>query len=101
MASLLKKLITIRKTTLPKDIQLRFLRRLSRLLSNGYPLIEALEIIKWDDQMMGTAAQMITLLKNGNTIDQAFEKKDFQHTVTSYMYYVRTNEYIQTRIDIS
>jgi len=99
MASLLKKLITIRKTTLPKDIQLRFLRRLSRLLSNGYPLIEALEIIKWDDQMMGTAAQMITLLKNGNTIDQAFEKTDFHHTVTSYLYFVRANGDLQTSID--
>src|SRR5690625_3302277 len=99
MVSLLKKLITIRKTTLPKDIQLRFLRRLSRLLSNGYPLIEALEIIKWDDQMMETATQMITLLKNGNTIDLAFEKTDFHHTITSYLYFVRANGELQTSID--
>lgn len=100
MASFLKKHITIHKRkTLPKDIQLRFLRRLSRLLLNGYPLIEALEIIKWDDQMINTATQMITSLKNGQTIDQAFEKATFHHTITTYLYFVRANGDLQTSID--
>lgn len=99
MASLLKKPITIHKTKLSKDVQLRFLRRLSRLLGNGYPLIEALTIIKWDDQMTETATKMITLLKKGNTIDQAFEKTDFHHTITSYLYFVRANGDLQTSID--
>src|SRR5690625_5172961 len=49
--------------------------------------------------MMGTAAQMITLLKNGETIDQAFEKAAFHHTITAYLYFVRANGDLQTSID--
>lgn len=99
MDSYLKKFLTIRRRKiLPHDIQLRFLKRLARLLVNGYPLISALEVIKWDKQMVITADQMISSLKDGTPIDQAFEKANFHSSITTYLYFARENGDIQTSI---
>lgn len=88
-----RKMLTIipRRQTLTTTIQLRFLKRLSRLLDNGYPLIEALDIIQWDLNLSPISQQMITLLKNGFPIDQAFEQAKFHPDITSYLFFVRTN----------
>lgn len=92
MASYPKKhLIMRRNKLLPQDIQLRFLKQLGRLLGNGYSIIDALEVIKWDKQLITIAEQMIDSLKNGATIDQAFEHIKFHHTITSYLYFVKDN----------
>src|SRR5699024_2286287 len=95
----LKKFLIIRRRKiLPPAIQLRFLKRLARLLSNGYPLISALEVTKWDKQMIITADQMISSLKDGSPIDQAFEKAKFHSSITTYLYFTRENGDIQTSL---
>lgn len=93
-----KMFLTIRKQKLSKEIQLRFLQRLNRLLTNGYPLLAALEIIKWDKQMINPAEKIIFSLKNGKSIDQAFSQASFHHTITSYLYFVRANGDLQGSI---
>lgn len=95
----LKKYLKIRKQKLPNEIQLRFLKRLNRLLTNGYPLLAALEIIKWDKQLVKSANQIIFSLKNGIAIDQAFQHASFHHTITSYLFFVKANGDLQGSIE--
>lgn len=100
MALYLKKYFTqIRHKNLKKEQQLLFLNRLSRLLQNGYTLIESLEIIQWDKAMKNPASTIKTALTNGSTLDQAFEEAKFNSVVTSYLYFVRANGDIQASID--
>ncbi|GAB3051158.1 competence type IV pilus assembly protein ComGB [Virgibacillus ainsalahensis] len=94
-----KRLLKIRKTKLPNEIQLRFLKRLNRLLINGYPLVNALEVIQWDKQLEDSARQIISSLKNGSSLDQAFDKAAFHHSITAYLYFVRANGDIQESIN--
>src|SRR5690625_4382522 len=92
MVSYLRKFLTMRRNkTLPDEIQLRFLKQLARLLENGYSIIDALEVIKWDKQLIKTASQMIESLKHGVPVDQAFEVAKFHHTITTYLYFVKDN----------
>lgn len=88
-----------RKKVLSDGIQLRFLKRLSRLLANGYSMIESLEIIKWDKQLMVTSDQIIVGLRNGVPIDQAFEQAKFHHTITAYLYFVRESGNVLSSIE--
>lgn len=89
-----------RNKTLSKDLQLRFLKRMERLLNNGYTLLEALEIIKWDKQLDPVASSIITSLKNGSHFDEAIENTDcFSPTITSYLYFIRANGDIQQSIE--
>lgn len=98
MDSFLKKFIKTRNSKLSKETQLLFLKRLYRLLENGYPLLAALEIIKWDKQMIKPASQIISSLKNGNSIDLAFDKASFHDSITSYLYFVKANGDLQGSI---
>lgn len=92
MVSYLKKHLTIRRNKLlPQEIQLRFLKQLARLLENGYSIIDALEVIKWDKQLISIASEMIESLKHGETVDQAFQYAKFHHTITTYLYFVKDN----------
>jgi len=83
---------------LSSDLQLRFLKRLVRLLSNGYPLIEGLETLKWDPAMKQAAGQVITALKKGLLIDEAFAAADFHNSITSQLYFARTHNDLQGSI---
>lgn len=87
----LNQYLPIRKRKLSNDLQLRFLHRLDRLLTNGYPLLESLEVCKWDMQLELPAEQIILTLKNGQAIDQAFEQAGFHQTITTYLYFVKAN----------
>ncbi|RDW19189.1 chromosome partitioning protein ParA [Oceanobacillus arenosus] len=91
MGSFLRKPFIKRKKKLPGEIQLRFLKRLQRLLENGYPLLEAMETLKWDKNLLPVATQIIESLKDGMTIDQAFERAMFHQSITSYLYFVQAN----------
>ncbi|MFC3039053.1 competence type IV pilus assembly protein ComGB [Virgibacillus xinjiangensis] len=71
--------------------QLRFLDRLSRLLSTGYPIVKALEAVKWDEELKSTADIIIHSLKNGKPLDRAFEDADFHTSIISYLYFIRAN----------
>ncbi|WP_164668623.1 competence type IV pilus assembly protein ComGB [Virgibacillus doumboii] len=82
-----------------QDIQLRFLKRLARLLKNGYPIVAALEIIKWDKQLDATASSVITSLQTGSTLDEALEQVNFNPAITSYLYFVRANGDIQLNVE--
>src|SRR4051794_3546921 len=86
------------KKKLPKEIQLRFLKRLHRLLESGYPLLEAMETLKWDKSLLPIATQIINSLKNSLTIDQAFEKAMFHQSITNYLYFVQANGDLQGSI---
>lgn len=94
-----KHFLIYKRTILADDIQLRFLKRLARLLMNGYPMIDALEIIKWDKQLINVADPIIAALKRGVSIDQAFERAKFHHTITAYLYFVRENGDVLSSIE--
>lgn len=92
MGLYLKKHFKIHKTKMmPSDRQVRFLKQIARMLENGYSMIDALEVLKWDKQLAPSADQMITSLKGGKSIDQAFEEAGFHHTITTYLYFVKDN----------
>lgn len=100
MVLFLKKCITTYKTKrIPQELQLRFLNRLSRLLFEGYPMIEALEVIKWDKEMINIANQIIPSLKRGHPLDFALQEANFHSTITNYLYFVRANGNIQANIN--
>jgi competence protein ComGB len=94
-----KRITNKRNKNLPADVQLRFLKLLHRLLTNGYPLLSALESIQWDKQMIGPATQIITGLKDGLPIDKAFDKACFHHSITSYLFFVKANGDLQGSIE--
>lgn len=100
MVIFLKKYLTLhKKSKLPEQLQLRFLKRLSRLLMEGYPMIDALEILKWDNQMIDLSNEIIRSLKEGDTLDEALEKVNFHPTITDYLFFVRENGEIQANIE--
>lgn len=80
-----------RKKQLTTDLQLRFLKRLTRLLGNGYPLIEALEIIGWDKQLISTSRHVSNDLRAGYALDESLDENGFHHTIIAYLYIVRVN----------
>lgn len=91
MGLLKKTILSIRKSRLGPKLQLRFLQRLYRLLNNGYPLIYALEMMKYDKELQQCANKIKVNLIKGLTIDEAFDKANFDSTITSYLYFVRMN----------
>ncbi|GGK03234.1 competence protein CglB [Lentibacillus kapialis] len=82
-----------------KELQLRFLYRLSRLLNNGYPIVEALGVIQWDTQLKPIASSVIYYLKSGSHFDEALEKVHFNQTITAYLYFVRSNGDLRISIE--
>lgn len=80
------------------DLQLQFLKRLERLLRNGYPLIEALDILTWDRKMTDSVETIKASLQAGHPVDQAFEHAMFHETITSYLYFVRMNGDLPTSL---
>ncbi|KPH71781.1 competence type IV pilus assembly protein ComGB [Oceanobacillus caeni] len=95
----LKKLYLNYRLRPNNELQLRFLKRLSRLLKNGYPILTALEKIKWDSHLSTYATKIIDSLKNGETIDQAFENVHFHPTITSYLFFVRANNDLEGNLE--
>lgn len=92
MASLTRKrLFLLRENKISGDLQLRFIKRLVRFLDNGYPLIEALEAMKWDQSMVNTATMLIGHLKNGKTLDVALTELNFNEAITNHLYFININ----------
>src|SRR5690625_2937959 len=73
------------------ESQLTFLNRLHRLLTNGYPLIDALEAISWDEKMSQFSNEIKESLLHGKYIDEAFKAARFHKLIVMYMYFVRIN----------
>lgn len=87
VSSLKNRIKNYRNKHLSSEEQLRFLKRLSRLLISGYPLIDALEVIKWDRNMAPLSARVITSLTNGKSLDEALKLEMFHHTITDFLFF--------------
>lgn len=98
MDSFLKSFIWIKKS-LQSDLQLRFLKLIHRLLTNGYSIVEALDTIKWNKEMTKPAEVIMSSLKDGFPIDEAFDNAGFHHSITSYLYFVRSNGDLEGSIE--
>lgn len=91
--------IPAKRSKLKKETQVLYLSRLLRLLKNGYNLLEALEVMKWDKQMIEPTTIIISALTNGKPLDEAFIEASFNPTVTTYLYFVRANGDIQASLE--
>lgn len=92
-------LIPSKRVKLKKETQLLYLSRLLRLLKNGYSLLEALEVMKWDKQMIEPTTIIVHALKDGKSLDEAFTDASFNPTITTYLYFVRANGDIQASLE--
>ena len=88
--------ITNRKVN--STIQLNFLNRLSKSLSNGYSLLAALETLKWDNKLRKLVDEVIILLKRGYSLDQALEQQAFHPIITTYLYFAKDYGDLETSI---
>lgn len=91
--------IPAKRIKLTKETQVLYLSRLLRLLKNGYSLLEALEVMKWDKQMIESTTIIVNALKLGRTLDEAFAEASFNPTITTYLYFVRANGDIQASLE--
>lgn len=91
MASFLKKYLKKSRFELKEATQLYFLKRLHRLLTNGYSILSALNVLQWDKELRQSAKVMTKVLKNGQPLDRAFEHANFHNTIVAYLYFVRIN----------
>lgn len=92
MASFLKKLyMKQRHSQINEEIQLSFLKRLYHLLKSGYPIIEALEVMSWDDNFQPICQIMIHYLKKGSSMHHVFDKANFHESIVAYLYFVSIN----------
>lgn len=89
--SLKKRFWKQKDKVLSADEQVRFLRQLYRLLKTGYPLLKALEMIRWDAPLAKAVDEIIETLKKGQTIDEAFAHVNFHSSITSYLSFVKAN----------
>lgn len=87
------------KRPYPIENQLRFIQRLSRLINNGYPLLDALEMMKWDKDMRKPAQVISEFLTSGKAIDFAFEQAGFSEKVLSYLYFSKSNGNLEQSLD--
>lgn len=77
---------------------MRFLKQLAYLLTNGYSLIRALEVLSWEKSYQATAQSLQSLLKSGKHIDTALQQLQFDHSISSYLYFVRLHGDLSTHI---
>src|SRR5690625_3502183 len=100
MGLFLKKIFTKyrQKQPLSEAVQLVLLKRLHRLLNNGYSLISALDALTWDKSMEKPVETIKYHLKAGDHIDVAFHKAAFHETIVAYLYFVRINGDLQNSI---
>ncbi|WP_028783197.1 competence type IV pilus assembly protein ComGB [Thalassobacillus devorans] len=77
--------------TLPQKIQVQFLDRMSHLLKKGYPLLEALTILTWDERFDRMAADITQELKSGKPIDVCMQATGFSRNIVSFLYFARVH----------
>lgn len=87
--ALFKQIRLMKKPNLSQQLQLRFLEQLAYLLANGYSLIRALDILKWEKTYQLIASPMQQSLKEGKFMDEALVELSFHPSITSYLYFVR------------
>lgn len=79
------------KRDLSPALQLRFLKRLLRLLQAGYAMIEALEMIMWDRPLKTMAITIKQALLEGQGLDQAFIQAGFHESIVNHVYVLHLN----------
>lgn len=67
--------------------QNRFLIRLTRLLEQDYPLIDALYAMQWNHHWRQPISQIVDALKNGKSMDTALEEAKFDTKIISFLYF--------------
>lgn len=67
------------------DLQLRFLKQLHKLLSNGYSLIDAFQMIQLNHDFKPIATEVIDSLITGQQLAQSLKKVQFHPMITSYL----------------
>ncbi|GGN63906.1 MULTISPECIES: type II secretion system F family protein [Oceanobacillus] len=90
MASPLK-LFVKKQRKLPETIQIRFLKRVERFLTNGYSLQDALEATAWDKDLAPISQYFLVKLKEGARLDNIFESAGFHPAISSFLYFVHAN----------
>lgn len=98
MVIFLKKFSRNRKSKLKNEVQIKFLKRMDRLLTNGYSLLDALNTIAWDPELKPIAHNIISHVKKGSTIDEAFDQSNFHSVIVSHLYLVQLNNDLQLSI---
>lgn len=100
MVSFVMKCIQSRRKvyTLPSTLQLKFLKRLHRLLRRGYALTEALKVLSWDEQMVSIVEVLEEALYEGRYFDEALDRAGFHELIVVYIYFVRINGDLLTGI---
>lgn len=100
MAIFQKKFYSVNNRKKPSpQLQLRFLKQLTKLLGNGYSLIDSLEIIAWDSELKNLSHTLKQMLTNGTPLAMALEKIYFHHIITSYLSFVQSSGDLKQHID--
>lgn len=73
------------------NVQVSLLEKLSKLLDNGYTIIQALSVMEWDEKIAEVCRTIAANLKDGLPIDEAFRKAHFAEEVTVYLYFARSS----------
>ena len=84
---------------IPQSTQLYFLERLHRFLVYGYPLLEALNKMKWDPELEKLAFEFQISLNSGDSIDNTFKHLNFHKTIIYYMSFVKLNSSLIESLD--
>ncbi|MCZ0704069.1 competence type IV pilus assembly protein ComGB [Natronobacillus azotifigens] len=64
-----------------------FLKKLNRLLSQHYPLLEALRALQWNPKWKKTAIKMISSLKEGESFEVVLANLYFDKKIVSFVYF--------------
>lgn len=76
-------------SSLPLELQIKFLQRLANLLEKGYSLLHALTILQYDPELKEIAKQIMELLTRGHSLDKALQTFRFSRYVNSFLYFSR------------
>ncbi|WP_112181299.1 MULTISPECIES: type II secretion system F family protein [Paraliobacillus] len=84
----IRNIVFIKKsTTLSLDEQNKFLIRLARLLEQHYTLLDALVAMQWNQKWENHSKEIITTLKEGNSITLALERAKFDSQIISFLFF--------------
>lgn len=89
------------KKPLSAMLQLAFLKRLYRLLTRGYSLSEALDVISWDKRLTLIGEKINQSLYQGKYLDEALTEANFNPLIIIYIYFVRINGDLITSLEKS
>ncbi|WP_077621518.1 competence type IV pilus assembly protein ComGB [Sediminibacillus massiliensis] len=81
----------VRQSKPSLDLQLKFIKRLERLITSGYTVMQSLEMIKWDPKLATLVEKMSISLYDGKPIDEAFKDANFHDNILAYLYFCRAN----------